>query len=287
MKLLHPNRTLYVLVGIGAFLMFLLGAAAWHILIDGNSLDCSMEGVICLFIPDRSDWYIHLISYALMSPAILALYLGFAVWRRQWIRLNMLTRNLAVLATKDSKLEIVAHRLGLKDKVSLLDSTDCLCFCACFRSPRIYISRPVVETLTTDELEALLLHEKYHLKNSDPLKILLGRLTVSALFFIPILKDLFKRYLIRKEIAADQFAILYQGRRRGIISALQKLLQKQSYADAAGFAVSGTEALKYRIDYIMQRKNGEQITLSYIPLSFIIPVLLICSIVASLTVLRA
>jgi beta-lactamase regulating signal transducer with metallopeptidase domain len=286
MKLLHPNRVLYVLFGIGAFLVLMVGAAAWHVLIDGNSLDCSMKGIICLFIPDRSDWYIHLISYALMSPFILAISLAFTAWRRQWTRLNLLTRNLAILTTNDSKLETAAFHLDLTDKVTLLDSTDFVCFCANFRSPRIYVSRPVVDALKTDELEALLLHEKFHLQNCDPLRILLGRLTVSALFFVPVLKDLFKRYLIRKEIAADQFAIRFQGQRRGIIGALQKLLEQQSYADSTGFAVSGTEALKYRVDYMLGHKGQETITLRRLALSFIMPAFLIFSMVASLTILN-
>ena len=34
-----------------------------------------------------------------------------------------------------------------------------------------------------------MLHEKHHLENHDPIKILLGRLVVSALFCIPALRD--------------------------------------------------------------------------------------------------
>ena len=131
----------------------------------------------------------------------------------------------------------------------------------------------MVDLLASDELEALLLHEKCHLKNHDPLKILLGRLTASALFFIPILKDLPKRYLIRKEIAADQSAILYRGSRRGIISALRKLLEGQSCLGAKGFGVSGTEALKYRIDYLRQRRSNDKIGISHIFVSLMIPAL--------------
>lgn len=287
MRLIHPNRTLYVLFGIAFFAVFMLGAAVWHIILDANDLDCFTKNAACFFIPDASDWYIHLISYVLMAPLMLALYRMFNTWRRQWVRLSVLTKNLAVITTKDSKLENVAGRLGLENKVSLLDSTDYLCFCACLRSPQIYISRPVVDMLTVDELEAMLLHEKFHLQNNDPLKILLGRLTLSVLFFMPISKDLFRRYLIRKEIAADQSAISYQGRRQGIIGALQKLLEKQRYPDEARLAVSGTEALKYRVDYMVGHENTEKIAISHMPLSFITPLLLICSIIASLTILHA
>ncbi len=284
MKTLRPNRTLFAILGFGIFLVFLLGAAFWHILLDANSLDCRWTGIVCLFVPDLSDWYIHILSYALMAPLVVTLVVWLNSWRRQWTRLNTLTRNLSALEIKSSKLEKVANSLGLVDKVNLLDSADFLCFCACFTSPRIYVSRAVVESLTDVELEALLLHEKYHWKNHDPLRILLGRLTVSALFFMPVLRDLFQRYLIRMEISADQFAIRCQNNRRGIVGALQKLLQSPSLANEFGLAVSGTEALKYRIEYLARRPINEKILFSHLFFSLLIPVLVSASIVASLTV---
>ncbi len=286
MKIVRPNRASNVVFGFGALLVFLGGAAIWHTLIDGNSLDCSLKGVICLFIPDRSDWYIHLISYTLMLPFMLALFVWFSSWRKHWLHLNMLTRNLKTLLITDPKLDKIIRNLGLTHRVSLLDSTDYLCFCACLTFPHIYVSRAVVETLNDTELEALLLHEKYHLQNHDPLRIMLGRLTVSSFVVMPVLKDLFERFLVRKEIAADQFAIRYQGNQRGIAGALRKLLQEQTGSDAAGFGVSGTEALKERLNYLLGRQDPETLPLAHIPLSLIAPLLLTFSIVASLTILH-
>ncbi len=287
MKKLSPSRTWSVLFGFGAFLVFMLGAAAWHTLIDGNSLDCSFQGVVCLFIPDFSDWYIHLISYALIAPLLVAMVITFRNWRNQWIHLKMLTSNLATLAIADDKLETLARKLNLEDKLYLLDSDDYISFCACFLSPRIYISRALTEKLTAEELEALLLHEKYHLENRDPLRIFLGQLIVSGLFFIPILKDLFKRYLIRKEIAADQHAISYQGNRHGIASSLQKLMQRQSIAGSTGLAVSGTEALKYRIDYMLGRPDREQTPLSHLAISLLMPLFIVGCILVPILILRS
>ncbi len=285
MKKLHPSRTWYALFMLGAFAVFMLGAAVWHILLDADPLDCTMKGVICLFVPDFSDWYIHLISYMLMAPLMLAISMMFHTWQKQWSRLKLLTSNLAPLAISDDKMEKTAQQLGLKGRVHLLDFQDNICFCSGFVSPQIYISQGIVKRLSSTELEALLLHEKSHMKSHDPLKIFLGELIVSSLLFMPVLKGLFQRYLIRKEIAADQEAISHQGNHRGIVGTLQKLLQNPG-AGSIGLAVSGTESVRYRIDYILGRMHVDKLPVSHIAISLVIPMLLIGSILASFTFLH-
>jgi beta-lactamase regulating signal transducer with metallopeptidase domain len=274
MKKPRPSRAWYALSGIGAFVVFMLGAAAWQMLLQADPTDCSLKGPVCLFIPDTSDWYIHLLSYVLMAPLMLALFLFLKTWRKQQDHLNTLTTNMASLTTRDARLDNIAQRLNLQDHVFLLDSDDCISFCTGFLSPRIYVSRAIVESLTAEELEALLLHERYHLTNRDPLRILLGELIVSGLFFVPVLRDLFKRYLVKKEIAADQYAIQYQGNRHGIASTLNKLLQKEACDGTASFAVSGTDALRDRIDNMLGRGTPEPIPWSHIAVSIGIPVII-------------
>ena len=274
MKKPRPSRAWYALAGIGAFVVFMLGAAAWQMLLQADPTDCSLKGPVCLFIPDFSDWYIHLLSYILMAPLMLAMFLFLKTWRKQQDHLNTLTTNMESLATRDSRLDNIAQRLNLQDRVFLLDSDDYISFCTGFLSPRIYVSKAIVESLTAEELEALLLHERYHLTNRDPLRILLGELIVSGLFFVPVLRDLFKRYLVKKEIAADQYAIQYQGNRLGIARTLNKLLQKEACDGTVSFAASGTDALRDRIDNMLGRGTPEPIPWSHITISIGIPVII-------------
>jgi Zn-dependent protease with chaperone function len=273
MKALHPSRILYILLGSGAVLVFLLGAAAWHAVIQADPPGCSENEIACLFVPTRMDYSIHLISYALMTPLMAAIALWFINWRKQWTQINVLTKNLSLIAARDEKLDRAAASLGLSGKVRLVESDDYFSFCACPISPRIYLSRPVINALSAQELEALLLHEKYHLANRDPLKIMLGHLIVSALFFSPVLGDLFRRYQVRKEIAADQYAVSYQGTRRGIVGTLQKLLEHQSQIEKANLAVAGTEALRCRINHMLGRPSSDPISLTHVAVSFIPPAL--------------
>jgi beta-lactamase regulating signal transducer with metallopeptidase domain len=101
-------------------------------------------------------------------------------------------------------------------------------------------------------LEAIILHEKYHIENRDPLKIILGRMVTSALFFVPVLKAVFRRYLIENEVAADRSAIEYQGHGRGIAGALYKVSLSKSMVVHA--AANAGDALEYRIDYLAKHQ---------------------------------
>lgn len=265
-------------------LALLLGAAVYRVTLAGCPEGWREGGFACLFLPTHADLGVHLLSYAFMGVVLSGIFSWLVLWRRQWINMRRLTINLVRLRIPDSELEPLTGRLGLKDKVHLLDSKVPLCFCAGFISPRIYLSRGMMERLTPEQLEALLLHEKYHLENYDSLKILLGRLAVLALFFIPVLQDIFKRYLIEKEIAADQNAIQYQGHYRGLVGVLNKLVQARPTAPVEAFITSGTEALEYRIDYLTGHagQRVHRMSISHLVTSFLIIVFVLITIVVPL-----
>lgn len=248
---MDPSRTFQVLVGTGAALALLLGVSVCRVILAGCPDGWDEGGLTCFFLPTPTDLGIHLLSYAFIGTIILGASSGLVLWQRQWIKTHALPRNLALLRALDNDLDALTSRLSLEDKVDLLDCEVPLCFCAGFISPRIYLSRRTMEKLTPRELEALLLHEKHHLENHAPLKILVGKLVVSALSFIPILRDMLKRYLIETEIAADQSAINYQGHPRGIAGALEKMVQEHTTTPPQGLAIGGADALAYRIDHLM------------------------------------
>lgn len=244
---MHPSKPFIVLMGTGVLLVSLLGAAAVHAALAGCAERWTVRELTCLFVPDSGDIGIHLLSYAIAGMVLLGAFSAVMLGRRQWVELRLLIRNLTLLHAPHKGLEPLLRRLGLEDRVCLLDSEDSLCFCAGFASPRIYVSRGLVEKLTPQELEAMLLHEKHHFRNYDPLRVLSARLLVAALFFIPVLKDMLKRYLLEKEVAADRSAIRYQGHSRGLAGALQKLIQERKPVTVA---VGGTEAIEYRIEHL-------------------------------------
>ncbi len=285
MRTMYPDRAFKMLTGAGATLALLLGVAAYRAILAGCPDGGGKIDLACFFLPTHTDLGIHLLSYAFMGMILLGTYFWLVLWRRQWSNTRALTANLGLLCGSSSELKPLTWRLGLKDKVHFLDSEVPFCFCAGFISPRVYLSRGMVEKLEPHELEALLLHEKHHLENYDPLKMLLGRLVVAALFFIPALRDILEQYLIEKEIAADRSAIRYQGHFRGIAGTLEKLLQEGSTIPAEGLVVGGAEALSYRIDHLMGHtsQRGVRIPIPHLVTSVLVIVLILAIIVAPLS----
>jgi len=218
----HPNRSFFSLVGVSVGVIILMGIAAYRVVLagcpDGGEMDFA-----CLFFPTHSDIGVHFVSYAFIGTILFGTYLLVTVWRRQLKKTSSLIASLAMLNSSGKKLEPVTRNLGLQGKVEMVDFELPFVFCAGATSPRIYLSSGVANQLTREELEVLLIHEKYHLENHDPLKIMLGKILAAALFFFPFLKYILGKYLLEKEKAADNKVVQDQGQGQLLADVLHKL----------------------------------------------------------------
>lgn len=115
---------------------------------------------------------------------------------------------------------------------------------------RIMISTGLIETLDDNELDAVLLHEESHLRNRDPLYLLLARALVTAFFYLPVVGALVQRYQAAIELAADEYVIGKQGGSFSLSSAIVKLLRvRPSTAIATPF----TGVADLRLSYLLER----------------------------------
>lgn len=271
MRTAHPNRTFSLILGTGIIVMLLGAVASYRIILAGCPNDCKIN-FACLLLPTHYDMGVHFTSYLLIGAIILLTIIGLIMWRGQRKRTLSLVKNLEITNTSDAKLDELLLRVGLKDKVSILASARSISFCAGFLYPHIYISQAIVDSFTSEQLEALLFHEKQHLENYDPLKTLISRLFATVLFFIPFLQDVMNGYLVEKEIAADQKAIRIQGHNRGIAGALNMLLQENFSFPNNGWVVGGADSLEYRIESLFGTLPRESFHISFIHviISFIV-----------------
>lgn len=259
----RPGRTFRTYSVASTTLAFLMLLAGYRTIMAGCPEHVNNPGLECLLVPTHTDLGIHLASYIFVGMVLAGIVVSLAVWRRQWSGLTSLRLQLPVSSSSGTGFGQLTAHLGLQDRVSLLDSASPLCFCLGLFRPRIFISTGLVEILTEEECEALLLHEEYHLKSRDPLKILVGRLTVLAMVVFPVLRDIFERYLREKEVAADESAVRHQGHSRGIASALVKLLELEVPTNPSpAMAAGADEALSYRIDRLSGQTTPRQPLLS-------------------------
>lgn len=91
------------------------------------------------------------------------------------------------LAALPPDLAVVVGRAGLAGRVELVDDAEPFSFTYGVVSPRVAVSRGLAGVLAPVELEAVLHHERYHVRNWDTLKVVVARAAPAAFFFLPVL----------------------------------------------------------------------------------------------------
>ncbi len=117
-------------------------------------------------------------------------------------------------------IDVVGERRVRETPVLLIAGSCVQAFCAGFVRPRVYASRAAAERLGEIELAAVVAHEAHHARRRDPLRLLLLAVLGDALFFLPALLRLRRRYATLTELAADEAAIAAVGDASHLASAL-------------------------------------------------------------------
>jgi Peptidase family M48 len=108
-------------------------------------------------------------------------------------------------------------------------------FCFGLFHPRIVFTSGLVERLTATEQAAAFWHEAQHARLREPLRCLLARLASSTFFWLPILRDLFDRYTLVRELDADRLATSRTST-GALAGALHEVITGPRVAGAVGFA---------------------------------------------------
>ncbi len=137
----------------------------------------------------------------------------------------------------------------------LVDAADSFSFVYGAMTPRVTVSRGLLERATGEELRAVLEHERYHVRNIDPLKVAIVRVLSDALFFLPALGSLRARYLAGRELAADRRALARYGR-HSLAGALLKVVRGPDWSkQASAAAISSPDLLDVRL---IQLETGSE-----------------------------
>ena len=92
----------------------------------------------------------------------------------------------------------LAAELGLAGRVDVVADRRSFSFCYWFLRPRICLSTGLVGRLDADELRAVLLHERYHLRHRDPLRLVIARYFAAGLYVVPVVNELVEYYTVQK-----------------------------------------------------------------------------------------
>lgn len=116
------------------------------------------------------------------------------------------------------------HNLS-SDSVLIVKNTKLTAYTIGFFKPKIIVSKALAMKLSQDQLEAVVLHELYHLRSRHLFWLLLSKLVSSLFFFIPLVEHLAQQLRTEFELAADAFVVEKQKTRDHLCGSLALNIQ--------------------------------------------------------------
>lgn len=185
----------------------------------------------------------------------------------QLIKVRILMTNLSKnKITAPGKVITLSKSLGIFKKVDVVRDSRCLSFCYGFFSPRIILSSKLVKMLTEKQLRAVLIHENYHLKNYDPLKIMLGQIATYMFWFLPVIKDFYDHFVILKEFSADQLVIDIEKSAKNLKLALAKIMDYPLVPASGIVPFTTTKGLEARVLHLAEKGGKPSFKMSIVRL---------------------
>jgi len=132
----------------------------------------------------------------------------------------------------------------------LVDNEQPLAFCFGVLRPTIFFSSALLKVMKKSEIEAILLHERYHLHHHDSLTLFIATVFSMSFPFFPLLSDLILKYRLTSEIKADQAAIQLLGTKAPLISVLKKMLLRTQEPGLLAVGIANY-ALSSRIHFLV------------------------------------
>jgi len=214
---------------------------------------------------DTSD----LVAALVLVLATCGISLGLATLFRQLVATAALIRSLVARKVRlPARVRLAAAGLELDGRIDVVADERPFSFCYWFLRPRICLSTTLVERLDRDELRAVLLHERYHLRHRDPLRLVVARYFAAGLYVVPVVDELLSFHTLQKEVEADQEAVRASGGVRSLAGALYKLLP---YADDVSLGllvpVSSLSVTEARIDQLVA---GQPLSVALSPVSVVL-----------------
>jgi Zn-dependent protease with chaperone function len=141
---------------------------------------------------------------------------------------------------------------GLRGRVEVVDCPDMLVFAYGFARPRVVVTTAALQSLTHDELVAVLCHEAHHVTRRDPLRMFVAQVAARGLAMLPLIGELRDHFTVASEIAADRRAIEKAGRS----SLVRALLKFEDAPDLIGLpAINSERASEERLAHLIDPKR--------------------------------
>lgn len=259
----------------------LIGAAACSpgIVMLAASRHCWGVAQLC------NEW--SMVLELVTSEMLVLLPVGVLVTRgvlggiRQFVRTRQAVGELLALprAPLPPRIMRLAGDLSVGSQLDVVDCPTPEAFCYGMLQPRVCLTTGLLNLLSLAEMEAVLRHERHHLRQRDPLRTLLWTALDHACWWI---RHGGEEAQLQRELAADR-AVIAAGGRLSLASALLKLIgqPRDSQFAATNLAVSGLSVTDARIDQLLHPEQA------VVPRMLIWPWLMLPAIIVATTLLCA
>jgi len=216
-------------------------------------------GIVCTMVP--GECRAAGVPWAISCAPLLAVALGLlglvaraalASAHRQRARTRDALRPLLVLpaASAPTDLAMLLRASGLAARTHLVALDTPVALCHGLLRPRLLLSTGAFRGLSAAEAEAVLLHERAHLRGRDPLRLVVARALAEALPGVPALARLAAAVPVAQELRADR-AVLTSVGADALAGALLKVGEAPGPVHGRDVAVGAFGALDARIDQLL------------------------------------
>ncbi|MBP7842822.1 M56 family metallopeptidase [Candidatus Woesebacteria bacterium] len=133
---------------------------------------------------------------------------------------------------------------------------------------KIIVSHSLITQTTSQELEAIILHEAHHTQFSHSLLLFFTEVLTATFFFLPIFKDFQSWIKLEFEKAADAAAVYKQGTATHVKNSLKKAIMTEN--NFGMFPQFSYHVLDQRIDSLNSKKSKLTIPVANIFRTFLI-----------------
>src|SRR3989344_1885290 len=174
-----------------------------------------------------------------------------------WLRTSRFKKkiNTAKLPQFIKKLSL---KYNLEGKIIIFHNPKPVAFCLGIGDPRVYLSTKLLALMNKKEIEAIILHEKYHLINRDTFLAVTVNFLRGLFVLFPIVTDIMESLIRQKETNADQYSLNYFKNPKIVLSAFKKLISCGSTTSPSlAYLVSffPADTLEHRIKILKREKT--------------------------------
>lgn len=229
----------------------LLRAVALPVAVFGLLIGAFSTAITLAFVPDSQALWACLLRPIIAGHLLLHLGMLFGGgallitlmheltrwngYRARFVDTTELSAN-AIPTSSIFGLELLLHRLGVQRQTHLVIGDQPAAFVRGFFRPNIYLSTGLVAILTLEELEAVILHERWHALHRDPLRLAIVKVMTHPFRSLASVQEMAFRHALAIEVEADHYVIQRMQTSRWVAAALLRLVNNYERRPELAFA---------------------------------------------------